>query len=270
MQWEFLIQGNFLPSTIESFWFSDRLFIEKVVDPRVFDVTRYGRYQDSVFAYLGSEQKNGDPVECLNYIDFLVLLYAVVTNNPCSRVSGVGIPVEKYEDLGKRRVSFPSFEKLTVLGAPFKQDLEKLTSFKSLFNELVQDRTMILNGFHGIALQSYYDALKASEQNRLDHSIIHLFVAAESLVVTSSNKVGNQLANRIPNLISKSDEEKEEMNKEIGKIYGTRCGIIHGGGKKATVVEARALYKFTQKAILRALKLRHLTKTELVETFDQK
>jgi len=269
MQWEFLIQGNFLSSTIESFWFSDRLFIEKVIDPRAFDVTRYGQYQDSVFAYLGSEQKNGDYIECLSYMDFLLLLYAVVTNNPCSRISGVGINLEKYADLGKRRVSFPSFEKLTVLGAPFKQDLEKLSSFKSFFNELVRDRAMILNGFHGIALQSYYDALKASEQNRFDHSIIHLFVAAESLLVTNSNKIRNQLANRVASLLSNSDKEKEKIGHEIKKLYGTRSGIVHGGGKKATAIEARALFQFTQKAILGSLKLRHLTKIEFVETLDQ-
>jgi len=271
-QVEFLIEGYLLPPTIGRLQVSETLILEQVsrsgIEPTFsYDSTSFSK------AYVGvSTPKEANPfLVARDYLDFFLLIYVLVSGQPVTTRMGVGTTLDDMSSLGTKRMGFPSFEKVHVLGEHEDNIFSKpILDAKERFLQLLPDRKRIMNSPLGLALAYYYFAVLASRR-RLEEAVIHLIIASEALLCTETTKIRQNLSRRLSNLIVENgaETEKAEISEEMRRLYELRCGIVHGGGKKPSFNDVKILFNYVRRAIERALSLRHLSKKQLVAKLDK-
>lgn len=270
-QVEFLIEGYLLPPTMEKLQVSENLILEQA----------WGKHGEAAFnyettfyakAYVGvvTAEDTNPFLIARDYLDFFLLIYSLISGQSVTSRIGVGIQLDDLSALGARRISFPSFERIHVLGENKDDFLSKpILEAKKRFLLLVPDRQKIMGNHLGLALAYYYFAVRASKR-RLEEAVINLVIAGEALLCTETTRIRMNLSNRLSTLIAKNENEKAEISKEMRRLYELRCGIIHGGGKKPSPNDVRTLFNYIKRAIESGLSLRHLSKKELVAKLDRR
>lgn len=269
-QVEFLIEGYLLPPTIERLRVSEKLILEQV--------SRTGRESrlshepaHYAIAYVGvatPKEANYFPIAA-DYLDFFLLLYSLVSGQAVTLTMGIGTTLDDISSLGAKRVTFPSFEKIHVLGECKADFLSKpILDAKNRFLLLEPERQKIMGNSLGLALTYYYFAVLASRR-RLEHVVVHLMIAGEALLCTETIKIRENLSRRLSTLIAQNEMEKAEISKKMRELYELRCGIVHGGGKKPSLSDVKILFNYVKRAIECSLSLRHLSKEELVAKLDK-
>lgn len=264
-QVEFLLQGTVLPVTMGEFRVSDNFLLEK-------GISRNYEHECTI-AYFGTEKSEKE-----NYfrtagesVEFFVLVYCFIAGTPVTLREGVGIGIDSLESLGKRRVSFPEVEKLNMvyMGDPLDNPLTKPFLYaRKMYLDFLPDRKKIRDSYLGIVLLYYYYAVCASETRRLDELFIDLMIAAEALLIKQDDSICAPLCNRLAALISIDATERIAICRTMRRLYDIRCGIVHGRGKKPTLVDARQLFVYVRKAIENAFSMWTLSKEEIVEKLD--
>ena len=269
-QVEFLIEGDLLPPTIGRLRVSEKLILEPVWRGGSESRLSY-EPADYAIAYVGvatPKETNYFPI-AVGYLDFFLLIYSLISGEPVTTRVGIGTTLDDISSLGAKRIGFPSFEKIHVLGE-YKDDFlsKPILDAKERFLLLLPDRQKIMDSPLGLALTYYYFAVLASRR-RLEHAIIDLIIAGEALLCTDTIKIRKNLSRRLSALIAENEMEKTEISKKMRKLYGLRCGIVHGGGKKPSLNDVPILFSYVRRAIERGLSLRHLSKEELVAKLDK-
>ena len=269
-QVEFLIEGYLLPPTIGRLRVSEKLILEMVW--RGGSESRLSREQTHyTIAYVGvatPKEANFFPIAG-DYLDFFLLIYSLVSGQPVATTMGIGTNLDDMSTLGAKRIGFPSFEKIHVLGERKDNFLSKpILDAKRHFLLLQSDRQRIMGSPLGLALTFYYFAVLASRR-RLEEAVIHLMIAGEALLCTETRKIRENLSRRLSTLIAENETEKAEISKKMRELYGLRCGIVHGGGKKPSLSDVKILFNYVRRAIECGLSLRHLSKEELVAKLDK-
>ena len=269
-QVEFLIEGYLLPPTIGRLRVSAKLILEQAW--RRDSESRLSHEQRHyTIAYVGvstSKQTNYFRIAG-DYLDFFLLIYSLVSGQPVTTRMGAGTTLNDLSPLGAKRIGFPSFEKIHVLGEPKDDFLSKpILDAKERFLLLLPDRQRIMESSLGLALKYCYFAVLAS-QRRLEHAIIDLIIAGEALLCTTTEDIGKNLSRRLSALIAENETEKAEISKKMRKLYGLRCGIVHGGGKKPSLNDVQILFSYVRRAIEGAISLRNLSKDELLTKLDK-
>lgn len=261
-QIEFLLEGYLLPVTVGEFRVSENLVLEAVWPKSNEPKTNYA------IAYVAVEEEGYYFKTAIDYVEFFVLNYSLVSGQPVTFKMGAGTLIEDLDSLGKKRVSFANFEKLYVEGNAIEDVLSKpfFDAIKT-FLELFSERQKIMDGSLGIALAYYYFAVLAS-QRRLEEVVINLMIAGEALLITESDTICGPLSRRLATLIAKNEAERKLISKKMLKLYSVRSGIVHGRGKKPTVDETSQLLCYVKEAIDAALSKRTLSKEELVKKLD--
>lgn len=269
-QVEFLVEGYLLPLTIGRLRVSEKLILEQV--------WRRGRESrlshepsDYAIAYVGvatPKEANYFPIAG-DYLDFFLLIYSLVSGQAVTVTMGAGTTLDDLNSLGAKRIGWPSFEKIHVLGERKDDFLSKpILDAKKHFLLLLPDRQRIMERSLGLALTFYYFAVLASRR-RLEEVVIHLMIAGEALLITKNeNKRGN-LSGRLSTLIAENETEKAEISKKMLKLYDLRSGIVHGGGKKPSLGDVKILFNYVRRSIECGLSLRRLSKEELVAKLDK-
>ena len=269
-QVEFLIEGYLLPGTIGRLRVSEKLMLEQVW--RMGLESRLSHEpSDYAIAYVGvaTPKEANYFFAARDYLDFFLLIYSLVSGQPVTATMGIGTTLDDINSLGAKRVGWPSFEKIHVLGERKDDFLSKsILDTKKRFLLLLPDRQRIMESSLGLALTFYYFAVLASRR-RLEEVVIHLMIAGEALLCTNTTKIGKNLSRRLSTLIAENETEKAEISKKMLKLYGLRCGIVHGGGKKPSLSDVKTLFNYVRKAIECGLSLRHLSKEELAAKLDK-
>ena len=269
-QVEFLIEGYLLPPTIGRLRVSEKLILEKVW--RGGSESKLSHEPaDYAIAYVGvTTPKEANPFPIAgDYLDFFLLIYSLVSGQPVVTTMGIGTTLDDMSNLGAKRIGFPSFEKIHVLGEHKDDFLSKpILDAKRRFLLLQPDRQRIMGSPLGLALTFYYFAVLASRR-RLEEAVIHLMIAGEALLCTETRKIRENLSRRLSTLIAENETEKAEISKKMRELYGLRCGIVHGGGKKPSLSDVKILFNYVRRAIECGLSLRHLSKEELVAKLDK-
>lgn len=269
-QVEFLIEGYLLPPTMGTLRVSDKLILEKVwrtgSEPRLSHET-----SDYAIAYVGTptpkETRWNFFLVARDYLDFFLLIYSLVSNQRVIARTGIGTTIDDMSSLGAKRIGWAGFQKVHVQHEGESDFLNKpILEAKKRFLLLLPDRQRIMESSLGLALKFYYFARLARQWEEV---IIHLTIAAEALLCTNTTEIGKNLSRRLSTLIAENDTEKAEISKKMLKLYRLRSGIVHGGGKKPSLVDAQFLYSYFKRAIERGLSLRHLSKEKLVAKLDE-
>jgi len=267
-QIEFLIEGYLLPPTMEKLRVSENLILEKVW--RMSPESRLSHEAaDYAIAYVGTcttKEKHFFLV-ARDYLNFFLQIYSLVANQRVIARQGIGIPLDDMSSLGAKSVGWGGFQKFHA------QHEAKIDSFskpiletKKRFLLLLPDRQRIMESSLGLALKFYYFARLARQWEEV---VIHLMIAGEALLITGNEAKAKNLSRRLSTLIAENETQKAEISKKILKLYGLRSGIVHGGGKKPSWVDAQFLYNYVGRAIECGLSLRHLSKKELVAKLDK-
>lgn len=269
-QVEFLIEGFLLPPTIGRLQISENLVLEQVYRKGSETILAHeSRFY--TIAYVGVRTpKKANPFRIAgDYLDFFLLIYSLTSGQPLTALTGIGTTLDDMGSLGNRRIGFPSFERIEVLGEHKDDPLRKpIEEAKKRFLTLLPDIKRIMGSPLGLALTYYYFAVLASKR-RLEECVIHLFIAAEALLSTDPTKIRKNLSERLSTLIAGNISEGREISRKILKLYELRCGIVHGGGKKPSLSDVRVLFDYVRKAIERGISLRHLSKEELVAKLEE-
>jgi hypothetical protein len=268
-QVEFLVEGNLLPMTIGRLQVSENLILESAWEP---EKSLTGRHRSFALAYVGVED-DPQPSSFLferDYLDFFLLIHSLITGQPTTQCMGAGTEIPDLAMLGSRRVSFPDYEKITVLDENLESEFSKpILLAKERFLELEKDREAIMNGYLGLALRYYYFALQANERGHLDEVVVNLVIAAEAIVSTGEKYTEN-FKRRIPILISDNESIRAYIEKELGCFYGLRGAIVHGGRKEIILDDVRRVSGYIARAIDEALSLRYFSKEELINFLENK
>ncbi len=268
-QVEFLIEGYLLPPTMKALRVSSELLIEPAFHKG--SSTQYSyEHKNCALAYVAVEAPETTHYFRIaqNYLDFFLLIYSLISRQPVIHRMSIGTTLESIDDLGKQRFGFPYHEKIEVLNSTEDDFLCKpILESKALFLSLLPQRHNIIEKPIGIALTYFYYALRAREI-RLGEALINLIIAAESLLIIENEKKGQNLARRLSLLIGQSQDEKDEIAAKIRKLYGLRCGIVHGGGNKPTLKDVDTLFNYLGRAIKLCLSSMELDKQKLVRKLD--
>jgi hypothetical protein len=270
-QVEFLIEGYLLPLTMGELRVSEKLLLHQALrresaswftPPNPFYTLAYVCVEKS-------DEANYFPVAA-SYLEFFLLIYSLVSGQPVTARMGVGTSLDNIDSLGKKKISFPSVEKVHIEEKRIVSPLNKLIlNAKDRFLRLLPDRQQIMASYLGLALTYYYHAVRAS-QRRLEEVIINLMIASEALLIVKDEKIRSSLARRLSSLIGKNEMEKTEISKKTRELYDLRCDIVHGRGKKPSWNDVTLLLSYVKRAIDSALPLRHFEKKELLEKLDIK
>lgn len=267
-QIEFLIEGYLLPPTMGTLRVSEKLILEKVW--RTGSESRLSHEtSDYAIAYVGtpvSKEKNFFLI-ARDYLDFFLLIYSLVSNQRVIARTGIGTTIDDMSSLGAKRIGWAGFQKIHVQHEGESDFLNKpILEAKECFLLLLPDSQKIMKSSLGLALKFYYFARLARQWEEV---VIHLMIAAETLLCTNTSEIGKNLSRRLSILIAENEKEKAEISKKMLKLYRLRSGIVHGGGKKPSLVDVQFLYNYVRRAIKRALSSRHLSKKELVAKLDE-
>ena len=269
-QVEFLIEGYLLPPTIGRLRISEKLILESVwrsgIESRLSHES-----SDHAIAYVGvatPKETNFFPLAA-DYLDFFLLIYSLVSGQPVTTTMGIGTTLDDLRALGAKRIGWPSFEKIHVLGKHKANFLSKpILEAKKRFLLLELDRQRIMGSPLGLALTFYYFAVVASRR-RLEEAVIHLMIAGEALLCTETRKIREKLSMRLSTLIAEKETERAEISKKMRELYELRSGIVHGRGKKPSFNDAKILFDYVRRAIERGLSSKHLSKSDLIALLDK-
>ncbi|MGA2767149.1 MAG: hypothetical protein ABSF24_02385 [Candidatus Bathyarchaeia archaeon] len=257
-QVEFLIRGSLLPSTIGQLQVCERFVLEQV----------FGENESAAIAYFGVEDAPDYFITASSYVDFFLLLNALLTGRPATYRSGIGTTISALDELGRRRVSFTNYRKVTVLDEDMGSILsESILLTKERFLHLEKDMQRIMDEQLGLALRYYYNAVQASSRMQVE-VVIDLAIAAEALFSTGGNYKSN-LKRRLSSFIEPDELKREEMAKQIGKFYDLRGAIVHGGRKEIPLVDVRIAGEYIRKALDKALSSKLYTKEDLLQEADK-
>ena len=269
-QIEYLIQGSILPFSVPFYKISNKLILERVIGEGYHDAT-LGKNSYHVRAFLGVESdKKGKYFQRANdYLTLFLHLYTLDTGQPYARYGGnssIGIP--NLSELGVNKVRFHGFNNITFLDDPRESDLGIISRQKAAFLELESEYENLMISPLGLSLQFFYDAIMSNVRWRLELAVVNFMIAAETLVITENKGVTQLLSKRIGVLASDTPDEIDEVYGKMKQLYGVRCGIVHGGVKKASSRHVSESFRPIRKAIQKCLLLRHIPKTELIEKLD--
>ena len=258
-QVEFLLEGNLLPMTISELRVSDWFLIEAAYPTSGSNKLEYA------IAYMATEEEGNYFKSVIAYMNFFLLIYALVSGQHVTYKTGAGTNLHKLSSLGKKRFTFGNFEKLEVEFTGKDEVWTKpIFKTKELFLKLLPSRKEIMESHVGLALIYYYVAVQAS-QRRFDQAIINLMITLEALLIKESTKFRKLISNRIAVLIAKDEKERLLISKRIKELYDLRSGIVHGGGKKPTFKNTKQLFGYTRQAIEKTLSLGTYSKEELIK-----
>ena len=258
-QVEFLLEGYVLPMTIEELRISDRFLLESAYPKNKSDGSFYS------LAYVATEEKSNYFKSVINYVDFFILIFALVSGQHVTFKTGVGTKIKNLTNLGKKRFTFPDYERIHVISTGKDEFWTKpIFEIKDLFLKLLPSRQQIMDSHVGLALIYYYIAVQAS-QRRYDQAIINLMIALEALLIEKDDKIRGCISNRIASLIAEKSEERDQISKEMKELYDLRSHIVHGRGKKPTLKDTRLLFKFARKSIQKTLSFEIFSKKELIK-----
>lgn len=269
-QVEFLIEGYLLPPTMGELRVSEKLLLEQAWRKESESLPSYEQ-KSYTLVYVGVEAPKEANFFLIaqNYLDFFVLIYSLVSGQPVTTRMGIGTTLNDLSSLGANRISFPSFEKIHVLGEHKDNFLSKpILKAKERFLQLLPNRQRIMESPLGLALIYYYLAVLASRR-RLEEAVIHLMIASEALLCTETTKIRENLSRRLSALVAEDEAEKGEILRKMRKLYELRCGIVHGGGKKPSRNDVKILFNYVRRVVERGLSLRNLSKEELVAKLDK-
>jgi len=260
-QIESLLSGNLLPPTIGRLQVSKRLIIE-----RAWETYSSGEF---ALAYVGWEDEPNFFMKAILYMDFFLLIHALICGTPVTHIRGPANPISKLSELGKRRFYFSKYEKITVPQEDLHSELSKpILSTKDRFLQLEKDTQRIIDGHVGLALRYYYFALQANNRGRIEEVVIDLAIAAEALFSTRKNFTKN-LKRRLSSFIADDESERGEIAKRIGDFYHLRGTIVHGGKKRINLNDIGIVSIYVQKAIDKALSFRLYSKKEFIQEVDK-
>lgn len=268
-QVEFLIEWNLLPSVIGRLQVSERLVIEDAWNQQR-DYLTNGKSKSYALAYVGVEDEPSFFKTAVSYIEFLLLVCALTSDISGTYQLGIGTEISDFGELGKRRVGFPSYEKVNVLSSP-PELIEPILAAKSRFLQLEKDRQQIMDGYLGLALRYYYFALQSYDRGRIDEMIIDLAITAEALFTKEDKNIVHNLKCRLSSFIAGNETERNEIMKRINEFYSLRSTIVHGNKKNFSLSEAELTgiaKTYIQKAIDTALTLKLYSKDELLKRIE--
>jgi len=267
---EFLIEWNLLPSVIGRLQVSERLVIEDAWNQQR-DYLTNGKSKSYVLAYVGVEDEPSFFNTAVSYIEFFLLICALTSDISGTYQLGIGTQISDFSELGKRRIGFPSYEKVEVLSSP-PELMEPILAAKSRFLQLEKDRQQIMDGYLGLALRYYYFALQSYYRNRIDEMIIDLAITAEALFTKESKNITRNLKCRLSSFIADNELERGEIVKKIDEFYSLRSAIVHGNKKSFSLSDVKltgTAKTYIQKAIDKALTLKFYSKEELLQRIDE-
>lgn len=98
------------------------------------------------------------------YLDFFLLLYGLVTQQPVIHFVGVGHPIQDLSELGKDRVSFSKFVRVDHLNPDIESVFtQPILKARKRFIDLEGDMRIIITNNHvGLALRYYLYAIQTS------------------------------------------------------------------------------------------------------------
>jgi len=185
-------------------------------------------------------------------------------------LQGPAISISTLKDLGKKRISFPSYEKVIHLNEDIQSEASKpILSTKERFLQLEKDRHKIMDEHLGLALSYYYYAIQASNKRRFAEVVIDLAIAAEALFSKETPYTSN-LKCRLSLFIADDELERKNIAKKIGDFYSIRGAIVHGETREIPLDEVRIAWEYIKKAIDKALTSGLYTKAELIQKVDKR
>ncbi|MCS4538648.1 MAG: HEPN domain-containing protein [Thaumarchaeota archaeon] len=173
--------------------------------------------------------------------------------------------------LGRRKVTFPKYEKVTFLNETPDSELSELSKefckpiweARDLFLKLESEKELIMQSSLGLALRYYAAALQADSERRLSDVVIDLTIAAEALFSTGSNFTRN-LKDRLSKFIEEDKEARAEIGKTIGNFLRVRGLIAHGNMTKIPLKDVRTFNLYIRRGVEKALTMKLYTKEQLV------
>ena len=270
-QVEFLIEGNLLPMTMGELRVSEKLLFEQAWLKESESLPSWEQKSYTlVYVAVEAPRNTNYFLIARDYLDFFLLIYSLVSNQPVTSRVGVGTNLENINFLGDNRVGFPSFEKVHFVGEHKNSLLSRsILEAKELFLSLVPNKQEIMESSLGLALVYYYYAVLASRR-RLEEVIINLVIAGEALLISDNTKIMQKLSRRLSRMIAETGKERTEIAKKMRKLYGLRCGIVHGGKKKPSTYDVGTLFDYIKRAIKKGLTSREFEKMELIAKLDKK
>ncbi|MCP8306267.1 MAG: hypothetical protein H3Z49_04070 [archaeon] len=253
-----------MPFTIGRLQVSERLILENA----------WEKYPSSdsqffAFAYVGSEDESNHFTEAITYIDFFLLLRALLYNTVVTHKVGAATPISTLNDLGKKKVSFPKFKKANIEEDMNSELSKSILLTKEYFLKFEKDFQRIMGGYLGQALRYYFFALQTFDRGHLDEVLNNLAITAEVLF-SNREKIKENLKCRLSSFIADDETERFEISKRIGDFYDLRSAIVHGGKKKITFNDVKIPSIYIQKAIDKALSSKLYLKEELIRNVDKK
>lgn len=116
-QVEFLIEGYLLPPTIGTLRVSEELLLEKVWwKDRKLWLSHEPRDYAIAYVGVGAPKEANQFTIAGEYLDFFLLIYSFVSGQPVTTTIGVSTTIDGLSFLGASRISFPSFERIHILG----------------------------------------------------------------------------------------------------------------------------------------------------------
>lgn len=276
-----LIHGSILPLSIPEFKISDKLLLRNVLGDGYMDTITIGTNSWHTIAYVGVEsdypmsedftnnQSKNFFSKASNYLDLFLLLYGLQYGKPYVKFLGSGTVIKKYSELGWHHASFPQFKTYTFEGEPLDSEREYASKLRDLFLLFESDIDNIVGSPLSISLRSYNNALLDYARWNLGLAIIQLFIAAEALVIIGNEPKRKNVSNRISCLISNDSQEGIALKRRIKQFYDLRSGIVHGGGKRASIKETQELFSIIKRSIFSRLSSNSLPKKEMIEILDQ-
>ena len=261
-QVEFLIQGYLLPITMGRLQVSPRFIIEDAIAKK----DREGFF---ALGFIGVEDEHNFFTKARSTMNLFLLLHALTTGQAVTHLMGIATPLSTLADLGKNRVTFPSYEKVIHRNEDMKSKLSKpILLTNERFLQLEADVDRVLDEHVGLALSYFYYAAQANRRRRFAEVVINLTIAAEALFSKEPPYRGN-LKRRLSCFIADSELERKKIAKEIGKFYRLRGAIVHGGKKEIPLGDVRPAWEYIRKAIDKALSSKIYTKAELIQEADK-
>ena len=261
-QVEFLIQGYLLPMAIGRFQVSPSFVIEDAIAMK----DAGGSF---ALAFLGVEDEHNFFIKASSTMNLFLMLHALGTGQAVTHHVGVATPLSTLANLGKIRVTFADYEKVTHLNEDMKSKLNKpILLTKERFLQLEPEMDKILDEHVGLALSYFYYAALSNRRRRFAEVVINLAIAAEALF-TKERPYTRNLKRRLSHFIADNEPERKKIAEDIGKFYRLRGDIVHGKKKKVPLDDVRIAWGYIQKAIDKALSSRLYTKAELVQEADK-
>lgn len=261
-QVEFLIQGHLLPMTMGRLQVSPSFVIEDAIAKKNIE----GFF---ALAFIGVEDEPNFFMKARSTMNLFLLLHALTTGQAATHLMGIATPLSTLADLGKNRVTFPSYEKVIHLDENIKSKLSKpILLTKERFLQLEADGDRILDEHVGLALSYYYHAAQANRRRRFREAVINLAIAAEALFSKEPPYRGN-LKRRLSCFIEDNELERKKIAKKIGEFYELRGAIVHGGKKEIPLTYVRTASEYIRTAIEKALSSKLYTKAELIQAVDE-